>query len=323
MIKTVQLTRWYDDLCALDRLNLQVQAQETFGLLGPNGAGKTTTIRLLTGLIKPSSGEAYIDGLNVQKQTLDVKARVGLVPERSNLYAELCARDNLVFVARLYGLPRRDALKRADELLELVSLAERSETPFRALSSGMRRRLTIAAALLHRPKVLFLDEPTKGLDVQAARSLRATIRDLKAGGVTIVLTTHMIQEAEQLCDRVAILVEGKLVAVDSPHHLREQCRAETVLEVVAAQPAVFAALVDSPAVTFVSQSGSAVRIGAQSVDVALQLVASVSRSSGIKVEAIRTLLPTLEDAFVQLTGLDAEILQSGAAGANRRHGGKR
>jgi ABC-2 type transport system ATP-binding protein len=225
-IETHALTRRYGDLVAVDHLDLTVASGEILAFLGPNGAGKTTTIRMLTGLIRPTEGTATIDGLDITRNPLEVKARVGVVPQRSNLYAELSARDNLIFVAGLYGVPRRRRRARADALLEQFHLTERADAPFGALSGGMKRRLTIAAALVHEPSIVFLDEPTTGLDVQSARSLRETILDLHRQGVTLFLTTHQVAEAERLADRVAILVKGRLVTVDTPAALRAECCGE-------------------------------------------------------------------------------------------------
>ncbi len=190
-IEAQGLTRCYGALVAVDHLDLRVSRGELLAFLGPNGAGKTTTIRMLTGLIRPSKGTALIDGLDVSREPIAAKSQVGVVPQRSNLYAELSSRDNLVFVARLYGLPRHEWGRRADELLDSFGLSERASAPFAALSGGMKRRLTIAAALVHRPSILFLDEPTTGLDVQSARSVRQLIGELRQRGMTSLVFTPM------------------------------------------------------------------------------------------------------------------------------------
>ena len=311
-IRTEGLTRDYGELRAVDHLDLTVQQGELFALLGPNGAGKTTTIRLLTGLIRPTSGTAFVDGLDVWENLLEVKSRVGVVPERSNLYNELSARENLVFVAKLYGLPRRSWRSRADELLAEFGLAERANAPFAALSGGMKRRLTIAAAMVHRPSILFLDEPTTGLDVQSARALRAMIHDLRSSGVTLLLTTHLIAEAERLCDRVGILVSGKLIAVDTPVALRARCRTDEWLELVipSADENLLSALRRSAQITSLSRAGNTLRLRVRSTDTALRDVTSITQQCGATIQAIRSGGLSLEDAFVQLTGIDVETLQS-------------
>lgn len=311
-IRTEGLTRYYGDLCAVDHLDLSVKQGELFAFLGPNGAGKTTTIRMLTGLIRATEGRAFVDGLDVSVNALEVKARIGVVPERSNLYNELSARQNLVFMAKLYGLPRAEWYIRADALLDRFALSDRADSPFTALSGGMKRRLTIAAALVHRPLILFLDEPTSGLDVQSARSLRAMIRVLGDSGVTIFLTTHLIAEAQRLCDRVAIIVKGALVAVDTPLALRERCQDEKRLELTISSPskALQAALQRSPEVIRLSQAGDTLRMSVRSVDRALRDVMGITQRYGVTIEALHTVNPSLEDAFVQLTGIDVETLRA-------------
>jgi len=315
-IQTRELTRYYNDLCAVDHLNLAINQGELFGFLGPNGAGKTTTIRLLSGLIRPSGGRAFVDGLQVSQNLLQIKARIGVVPERSNLYNELSLRDNLIFMAKLYGLPRSQWKPRANELLDEFELTERAGSLFASLSRGMKRRLTIAAALVHRPPILFLDEPTAGLDVQSARNLRAAIRTLHTHGVTIFLTTHLIAEAERLCNRVGIIVRGKLIAVDTPAALCARCQAQKAVSLVTPSPTetLLSTLRQSPEITGVSRAGDTLRLSVCSVDSAVRDIMSITQQLGASIAAIQTVNPTLEDAFVQLTGLDAEAMQRKAAG---------
>jgi len=323
-IQTHGLTRDYGHLRALDNLDLSVNAGEMFAFLGPNGAGKTTTIRLLTGLIRPTRGNAIIDGLDVSSAPLQVKARVGVVPERSNLYNELSARDNLIFVAKLYGLSRQQWRRRADQLLEEFGLTDRADSPFGTLSGGLKRRLTIAAALVHRPKILFLDEPTTGLDVQSARNLRTTIRTLSGGGVTIFLTTHFIAEAEELCDRVAIIVRGNLIATDTPSGLVARYQEEKQLELTVSSfaEAMASDLGRRPEIASLSRAGDRLLLTIRSVEAALGAVAAAAQECGATLEAIRTVSPSLEDAFVRLTGIDTETLQRNKPGSARGRGGK-
>ncbi|MBC7236115.1 MAG: ABC transporter ATP-binding protein [Chloroflexi bacterium] len=311
-IETHSLTRYYGDLCAVDHLDLTVQQGELLAFLGPNGAGKTTTIRMLTGLIRPTEGSALINGYDVLRDPLMVKAQVGVVPQRSNLYAELSARENLIFCGQLYGLPRRRWRSRADELLEEFELTEQADMRFEALSGGMKRRLTIAAALVHAPRILFLDEPTTGLDVRSARGLRATIARLRGDGVTIFLTTHLIQEAERLADRVAIIVRGTLRAVGTPAELCARCAEEQALRVRVSGPsdeALLSALNQLPSVLAISRDGEWLRLTVHSVDAALWEMGATLRQIGRRIEDIQTVRPSLEDAFVQITHLDSEIMQ--------------
>ena len=219
------LKKRYDGFPAIDGVSFSINMGEVFGLLGPNGAGKTTTIRILSGLLKPTSGNALIMGHDVIKKPVEVKKSIGVVPETSNLYPELTCFDNLVFAGRLYGMRSKRVKTKADELLELFGLKEKRNVLFSKLSSGMKRRLSMAASLIHDPPVLFLDEPTTGLDVMSARALREIIHSLKRRGITILLTTHDIEEADRLCDRIAIIVKGRITVIDTPEALKKSVSA--------------------------------------------------------------------------------------------------
>jgi ABC-2 type transport system ATP-binding protein len=189
---------------AVDSIDFSVKKGEVFGFLGPNGAGKTTTIRMLTGLVRPTKGEVTVLDMELFTHLAQIKKQMGVVPDQSNLYDELTALENLIFDMQLYGVPRAERVNRAKGLLERFGLAEKQDTPFARLSRGMKRALTVAAALAHHPTVVFLDEPTTGLDVMSARKLRKMIAALRDQGVTIFLTTHYLEEAERLCDRIAL-----------------------------------------------------------------------------------------------------------------------
>jgi ABC-2 type transport system ATP-binding protein len=228
VIHVSDLTKYYGEILAVDHINFEVKEGEVFGFLGPNGAGKTTTIRMLTGPSKPTDGKASILGFDINSQIVQIKKHIGVVPEISNLYDELSAMDNLIFMAQLYGVPALERKKRAQDLLKTFRLYERQDSPFRTFSRGMKRALTIAAALIHNPKILFLDEPTVGLDVVAARSLRNLISNLRQQGVTIFLTTHYLGEADLLCDRVAIIVKGKIIEIDTPENLRNKTKGKSL-----------------------------------------------------------------------------------------------
>jgi ABC-2 type transport system ATP-binding protein len=219
------LKKKYNKFTALDGVSFFIKKGEVFGLLGPNGAGKTTTIKILSGLLKPSTGRALIMGNDVVKEPVEVKKVIGVVPETSNLYPELTSFENLLFAGRLYGMKSEKARTKADELLSMFGLKEKRGTLFAKLSSGMKRRLTVAASLIHDPQVLFLDEPTTGLDVMSARALREIIQSLKRKGITILLTTHYIEEADRLCDRIAIIVNGRIIVMDTPEALKKSVSA--------------------------------------------------------------------------------------------------
>ncbi len=216
MIEATNLRRTFDGRTAVDGITFQVETGEVFGFLGPNGAGKTTTIRILTGQLLPSAGSARVAGYDCATQAHLVKPLIGLVFEQQNLYERMSGRENLAFFAELYGAPKQ----RVEELLTQVSLQDRAKDKVKAYSNGMKQRLLIARSLLNHPRVLFLDEPTRGLDPGAAREIRQMIAGLSQAGVSIFLTTHYMEEADQLCHRVAFLNEGRIVALDTPRQLK-------------------------------------------------------------------------------------------------------
>jgi ABC-2 type transport system ATP-binding protein len=215
-IEAKNLTRVFNGRKAVQDISFTVAEGEIFGLLGPNGAGKTTTIRMLTGQLRPTAGEARVAGYDVVRDRPALKSQIGVVFEYQNLYERMTGGENLLFAARLFGCKPT----RVQEMLEQVGLADRAKEPIRNYSNGMKQRLLIARALLHRPRILFLDEPTKGLDPTASGQIRDLVTGLAAQGVTILLTTHYMEEADQLCRRVAFLNEGRIVAMDTPQKLK-------------------------------------------------------------------------------------------------------
>lgn len=215
-IEVRELTRDYNGLRAVDNITFTVESGEIFGFLGPNGAGKTTTIKVLTGQLRPTSGSAEVAGCDVVEERQRLKPKIGVVFEYQNLYERLSARDNLVFAARLYGVPKG----RVDSVLAQVGLTDRARDRIKEYSNGMKQRLLIARALLHEPEVLFLDEPTRGLDPNVAREIRSIVAHLARQGVTVFLTTHYMEEADQLSGRVAIIDRGRIVALDTPAQLK-------------------------------------------------------------------------------------------------------
>jgi ABC-2 type transport system ATP-binding protein len=290
-------------LRAVDGIDFTVYEGEVFGFLGPNGAGKTTTIRMLTGLSHPTTGNVRLLGLDLTTDLPRIKKRIGVVPEASNLYDELTAFDNLIFAMQLYGVPRAARAARAEELLECFQLSEKRDVPFAKLSRGMKRALTIAAALAHRPSLVFLDEPTTGLDVMSARNLRRMIADLREDGISVFLTTHYLEEAERLCDRVVILVKGRIVALDTVSSLKSSVQPKTIIEV-----------------TLVGEDGHLEKRRLESDQGVEPAIAQLlSETVGRRVLSIDTLRPTLEDVFVRLTGLSTEVMlaeKGGKGGGN-------
>jgi len=227
-IEVYNLTRKYDGLCAVDGISFNVEPGEIFGFLGPNGAGKTTTIRMLTGQLLPTSGTAKVAGYDIVRERQMLKPKIGVVFDSQNLYERMSARENLIFYARLYRIGK----SRADEVLAQVGLTERASDRVMKYSNGMKQRLLIARGLLHQPQILFLDEPTRGLDAHIARDIRKLVSDLAIAGMTIFLTTHYIEEADQLCQRVAFIDQGKIAALDTPERLKAEYRQDngTTLE---------------------------------------------------------------------------------------------
>jgi len=219
MIRIENLVKRYKQNEALRGISLHVGEGELFAYLGPNGSGKTTTIKILTGLAVPSSGDAWLHGYHIEKDSLLAKRQCGLVPQNVNLDHELTVHENLDLHGKLFQMPRKERLARISELLEYVDLASRKDSPVKQLSGGMRRRVMIARALMHSPKILFLDEPTAGLDPAIRRRIWSLVKKIQQAGATIFLTTHYIEEAEFLAERVAFLDEGKLVAIDTPQNL--------------------------------------------------------------------------------------------------------
>jgi ABC-2 type transport system ATP-binding protein len=310
-VEVANLTKRYGKFVAVNNINFEVKQGEIFGLLGPNGAGKTTTIRMLTGQLAPTSGTASIANYDIIHNSKKAKQQIGVVPDTSNVYEEMSAWDNLIFAAKLYGVPKNEREKRAKELLELFGLYERRKDHIANFSKGMKRRITIAAALIHKPKLLFLDEPTTGLDVQSLRMIRALIKELNDTGVTVFLTTHYIEEADQLCQRIAIINKGKIVTVDNPEKLKASTQKRQAIEVSFSLTSDLEdKLKGLSCVSEVSVLGDKCRLQVDDASQAILSLVDFARKNDLKIISINTLKPSLEDAFVKLTGLSSEALTS-------------
>lgn len=293
-----------EPVLAVDHINFEVHQGEVFGFLGPNGAGKTTTQRMLTTLLEPSEGRIVTFGHDLARQAYPVKRQMGLVPEESNVYTELTAWENLMFTAKLYRVPRSERTVRAQELLETFGLWEKRDVKAENFSKGMRRRLSIAMGIIHKPALLFLDEPTPGLDAQSGRAIRDLIRQLNAEGTTIFLTTHQIEEANQLCDRVAIIDHGQIAAIDTPERLKQAFQRVQSVE-VALEPdgqTHGQALETLPGVTTSVKMGDKWRLFTEDPSALLPLVIDYARSHDLRVVRLNTLGPSLEDVFLEITG---------------------
>lgn len=303
-IQVNELTKYYGDHLAVDHISFDVRQGEIFGFLGPNGAGKTTTQRMLTTLLKPTSGQIRINGHDLAHDAYPAKRVMGLVPEESCVYTELSAWDNLIFTASLYLVPRSERADRARHLLETFGLLDKRDVKVENFSKGMRRRLSIAMAIIHSPALLFLDEPTPGLDAHSARDILGLIRDLNAHGTTIFLTTHLIEEANQLCDRVAIINHGKIVNVDTPENLKRTVKRVQSVE-VALEPDGQKhgdALSALPGVTSSVKMGDKWRLYTESPSALLPLLMNYSTLHGLRMVSLNTLAPSLEDVFLEITG---------------------
>jgi ABC-2 type transport system ATP-binding protein len=307
VIRTEQLTKVYPgDIRAVDELDLEVHTGEIFGLLGPNGAGKTTTVGLLTTRIIPTSGRAWVGGIDVVASPAMAKQAIGVVPQTNTLDRSLTVRDNLTFHGRYFGMTAHDARAAADDLLKRFLLADRADASVYALSGGMAQRLMVARAILHRPPILFLDEPTAGLDPQSRLALWEILGELHAAGQTVLLTTHYMEEADKLCDRVAIMDHGRILALDTPSGLKASIDAETVVRVVTdGDPAALAARLgemEGAARTAVVEG--AVNLYLTGVTGVIPKVVDAAEAAGYRVTDLSSTEPTLETVFITLTGKD-------------------
>src|SRR5215470_6003594 len=300
-LELVDLCKTFGTIRAVDHLTFTVQPGEIFGLLGPNGSGKTTTINMLSGLCAPTSGEIRVMGYDVRRQVRQVRQILGAVPQETALYEELSAWANMDFHADLYGLPPGVKKKRITDMLELVQLLDRKDSRVGTFSGGMKRRLAIARALLHDPRLIYLDEPTLGVDIQARRAIWDYILTLRDQGKTVLITTNYLEEAQALCERLAIIDQGKLIAVDTPEHLK-QTYGGSVIEVETAQPVTdLAALRALAGVNDVKQDGTYLHITVQGTsNIAAEIINILSPQGEIKNIAIRE--PNLDEIFLLLTG---------------------
>ncbi|HEX9862454.1 MAG TPA: ATP-binding cassette domain-containing protein [Candidatus Bathyarchaeia archaeon] len=317
-IEATGLTKKYDKLLAVDHISFSATKGEIFGFLGPNGAGKTTTIRMLTGISKPTEGTATIMGYDIQRQPIKAKEQMGIVPDVSNIYNELSAWDNLIFTGKLYDAPKEFRQSRAEELLKMFGLYERRKEKVQVFSRGMKRRVCIAMALMNRSSIVFLDEPTSGLDVQSVLVIRETIRTLNQQGLTIFITTHNLEEASQMCDRVAIINHGKIAAVDTPEKLKRTVQGLQSVEVAFEATPVDALkeLEHLPNTRKVMKEGDKFRLFTDDPSSVLASVWSYTQKNNLRLVTVNTLGPSLEDVFVNLTGIrpTTEVLTRSAQG---------
>jgi ABC-2 type transport system ATP-binding protein len=306
VIRTVDLTKVYPGgVTAVDGLNLTVCEGEIFGLLGPNGAGKTTTASMLTTRVIPTSGEAFVGGIDVVRHPAVAKQLIGVVPQTNTLDRALTVWENLYFHGRFFGMGAAASRAAADDLLVKFHLTERAQAPVMALSGGLAQRLMVARALLHNPAILFLDEPTAGLDPQSRIGLWEIVSSLHAAGQTVVLTTHNMEEADQLCDRIGIMDRGKILALGTPEELKRSVGADTIVTVntdgdLAALAAHLHERVDG-ADSATTLDGS-VQLAVRGTDRVLLRVIAAADDAGFVVRDVQVAPPSLETVFINLTG---------------------
>ena len=311
LIEVRQLTKRFDNVTAVDSISFTVLQGELFGFLGPNGAGKTTTISILTGLARPDSGAIRISGLECTKSPKVAQHLIGVVPDESNLYPELSGFDNLCFCASLYGMPKRERQTRAHELLEIFGLTEAAKRKFAGYSKGMKRKLTIAAGIIHQPPILFLDEPTTGIDVSSARQIRQLIAELHRVGTTIFLTTHYIEEAERLCERIAFIVHGRIVKIDTVANLLQPVQERKVMLISLSNSSNdLCGKLSTNFPQFEFQAVSAEQIRVESVEtINIGPLVRFVEEQGAEVTEARRVRPSLEEVFVRVTGIELNLMR--------------
>ncbi|MBS4535898.1 ABC transporter ATP-binding protein [Clostridium sp. D2Q-14] len=306
IVEVIRLTKSYENFIAVDNIDFTIEKGEVFGFLGPNGAGKTSTINMLTGLSKVTGGNINISGIDGVKDIKKAQSIMGIIPDESNLYSEMNGFENLCFCASLYGMEKEEREKRAKELLKQFGLDNTGKKPFKAYSKGMKRKLTIAAGIIHDPKILFLDEPTTGIDVESARQIRELIVDLNKKGTTIFITTHYIEEAERLCDRIAFIVKGKIVQVGKTDELMKGVQRDKIVQFTLDDGILDIKETlqkDFSHYKFEIINDNIIRIKSKE-NISLTPIMKYFDEKGLSVYEAKVIRPSLEDVFVKITGIE-------------------
>jgi len=300
-INAINLTKYYNGLLAVDHINFGVKKGEIFGFLGPNGAGKTTTIRILTGVLKPEEGSALVAGHDVSENSIEAKQCIGVVPEVSNAYIDLSAWENLMLIGELYGIAKKEREENATELLKDFGLYEVRKKLVKGFSKGMKQKILLCMALINDPEILFLDEPTSGLDVESARLVREKVQQYNRDGKTVFLSTHNMEEANQLCHRIAIINHGRIAAIDAPEKLRAQSLELQYIEVLFDKSVDLADLSGKTHVAKASLAGNKVRLYTANPSAVVEFLVDFARHYNLRILSLNTMMPSLEDVFIKLT----------------------
>jgi len=305
LLEVKELSKSYSNIKAVGGISFEIQKGEIFGLLGPNGAGKTTTISMLSCLIKPDSGDAFVDGYSISKDSMEVKKRIGVVPQDVSLYPTLSAQENLVFFGEMYGLTGSKLREKVDEVLEIVGLKDRRKEAINKYSGGMKRRINIAVGLLPSPKLLILDEPTVGVDPQSRTNILETLKELNKEGLTILYTSHYMEEVEFLCHRIAIMDLGKIIAIGSLNELRLLVGERDLLRISTANEISKDLVETVKKIPDVSEA----RVLDESIEILtlhgrklLPQIIEIFGDAGIKIKSVEVKEPNLESVFLHLTG---------------------
>jgi len=301
-----EVVKKYDTTITVNHLSFNIDKGEIFGLLGPNGAGKSTTIHMLSGLLSPSGGDILVDGFSIRRQPIEVKKRIGLVPQELAIYETLTARENVAFFAKLYGLRGSLLRDRVDEALQFVGLLDKAKDKPSTFSGGMKRRLNIACAIMHRPKLIIMDEPTVGIDPQSRNHILDSVRELNKLGSTVIYTSHYMEEVEAICTRIGILDQGKLIACGTKDELKRQVGQEEKLLFEIDQKSALAMkeMVEHPGVVQLAErdNGLTLEVTVKESLSILQDLLFILQKHGINVRKLTRVEPNLESLFLQLTG---------------------